>query len=165
MYYNVRKMQQMGLLKIVKTEKRSGQDVHYYRSIADQLFIPLEHTKLVSVKDFFLEAATALVEEQALFQARAVTKSDNHLGFWISYEPQVGSVDYRLASKKQVFSEPQSKNRISGLPIAMSLGRIRLNKSSAEAIIKQILEMISTQEDPEGDFYFFRFAFTQEIES
>lgn len=51
MHYWVSKMEELGIIKQVKTVKRKGSPVKYYRTVADEFTVPLENIPMVSVEE------------------------------------------------------------------------------------------------------------------
>lgn len=51
--YRIKQMLGLGLIHRTRSQARAGRPVQYYRSVADEVFAPLELTPLDSVRDLF----------------------------------------------------------------------------------------------------------------
>jgi hypothetical protein len=69
MHYWVSKMEKLGIIKQTRVVKRKGSPIKYYRTVADEFTVPLEHIPMASVeelleqreKPYFKRAYKALV--------------------------------------------------------------------------------------------------------
>lgn len=160
MLYHVRKMLKLNILKLEHTKDRRGRRVDFYRSCADELFIPVEATPLSNLEDYFKEASTALLEEQVEASAKALKQANGKLGFWIHYDAPSNATIFRLTKEETFANSSQNADTLGTLPTVMSLGRIKLKPKKAERVKELLAELHSLEEDEEGDYYFYRFAFT-----
>ena len=162
MHYFTKKMLELGLIEIVNTEKQRGRTIHYYRSVAAELFVPLGSAPFINIADYFKEVATSLLDEQVNYQLISLKRmQDVHMGFWIFFDEAINSVMFRLTSEEIVHESAKTELK---LPFVMSSGRIRLSKEKAELARHYLKQIQQLTEDTEGDYYLYRFVMTPEAE-
>lgn len=99
LYYRVKRMLELGLLRVSHEESRRGRPLKYYRSSADEFFIPFCITSLEGVEDFIVKHDEPWSRRLVRSLAHAYTHeaSLEHWGLHISYRED-GFLMFDLAS-------------------------------------------------------------------
>jgi DNA-binding transcriptional ArsR family regulator len=98
MRYWVSKMEELGLLKLSRTEKRKGSPIKYYRTVADNFIVPLEVFPLASIEELLRLRQEPWLERTRKALARAAL---NHEGGWQAHFHLEGSVVFYTIEPKQ----------------------------------------------------------------
>jgi hypothetical protein len=169
MLYFVKVMHSLGIVRINRTVRRRGRSIHYYRAVADEFFVPVQHTPFENLENFYRSASTLMLDEQVHSQATVVVNNATResYGFWMGYAPGTEDLQFRLSRKADVGLGPGGEvpnlPLLSSLPMAFSVRRIRLSKKTAERMRKQVIELHSVPEEAEGEYYFLRVVMTPEL--
>ena len=78
--YHVKKFLDLGLLVVVREEKRTGKPVKYYRTKADTLFVPFSLTSAETVEAFLLPLEREWQEKFLRYTANAMQGDEADLG-------------------------------------------------------------------------------------
>jgi hypothetical protein len=169
MFYQVAKMQKIGLLQLVRSEQRAGKKVKLYRATGPGFFIPLMVTPFENLSAFFRASSTIMLEEQCDSQAKTLLKnrSERDYGFKLTTDGEdlnfnLSSIPDDIARKTEADA---SKMRLSEIPMVMGFGRLRISRQKAEALRTMLQALNETTEDPDGEFYLFRVAFVPEVDA
>jgi hypothetical protein len=171
MFYQVAKMQKIGLLQLVRSEQRSGKKVKLYRATHPGFFIPLMVTPFENLSAFFRASSTIMLEEQCDSQAKTLLKnrSERDYGFKLTTDGE--DLNFNLSSIPDGITaavntdQDASKMRLSEIPMVMGFGRLRISRQKAEALRTMLQALNETTEDPDGEFYLFRVAFVPEVDA
>jgi hypothetical protein len=169
MLYFVRVMHSLGILRINRTVKRRGRSIHYYQAVADEFYVPVQHTPFENLEDFFRAGSMVMLDQQVHSQAMVVMNNtlQESYGFWMGYAPGTEDLQFRLSRKADVGleSDRQTHNlpQLASLPMAFSCRRIRLSKEKAERMRQLVMDLHSESEEAEGEYYFLRLVMTPEI--
>lgn len=98
MRYWVSKMEELGLVRLSRTEKRKGSPIKYYRTVADSFTVPLEVFPLASIEELL-----RLKEEPWLRRIRTALANAalNHEGGWQAHFHLEGSVVFYTIKPKE----------------------------------------------------------------
>lgn len=98
MRYWVDKMEELGLVKLSRTQKRKGSPIKYYRTVADNFIVPLEVFPLASIEELL-----RLKEEPPLQRIRKALANAalNHEGGWQAHFHLEGSVVFYTIKPNQ----------------------------------------------------------------
>lgn len=89
-YYQVRKLEALGILRVVRSETRSGRAIKYYRAAADAFFVPFTVLPHETFERAVTEGARVPEEMRAASTARALLEQvddPDHWGFRVNVEP------------------------------------------------------------------------------
>lgn len=167
MQYFVNKMLKLGLMTVLRQEKRSGKPLKFYRCVADSFFIPLDHAPHVNLRSYFSELASVMLEEQITYQAKATLKKheEERFGFWISQDAEANSVRFQLMPLSRIESQDSSlAPSLAEAPSFIGVGRIKLTKETAQKLRDSLKQFNEIPEESEGEYYFYRVALTPVIE-
>ncbi len=161
MHYFTKKMLELGLIEIKETQKQKGRTIHFYQTVATELFVPLINTPFMNIEDYFKEVATSLLDEQVKHQLHSLNRMKNiQMGFWIFFDSTIQSVMFRLTSEDIVHKTAKKELE---LPFVMASGRIRLSKEKADQARYHLKQIQQLSEDNDGDYYLYRFVLTPEV--
>jgi len=85
----VRKLLRLGLLKVVKEEKRAGRAIKWYRSSSDSFFVPFAATSAESLEEMMAERDSYW---ESMLRAAVVRSRMESIGTWGTrfYKDQLG---------------------------------------------------------------------------
>jgi hypothetical protein len=167
MFYQVAKMQKIGLLQLVRSEQRTGKKVKLYRATHPGFFIPLMATPFENLSAFFRASSTIMLEEQCDSQAKTLLKnrSERDYGFKLTTDGEDLNFNLSSIDASPNSNQDASKIRLSEIPMVMGFGRLRISRQKAEALRTMLQALNETTEDPDGEFYLFRVAFVPEVDA
>lgn len=161
LYPKVKHLETLGLVRVVRSEPRAGKAVKYYRSSADDFFVPAHvlpvevgltkgeaywHNRLRrSVLSVWLKQPG----EPHTFGLRVFLSGKGRMQFVITPDPSLSS-----EHPTQDFFTPE-------LPVVYQWRTLRLNKMQARELQRQmsaLLEPYTAQQDPEEETYIIRLA-------
>jgi 3-methyladenine DNA glycosylase/8-oxoguanine DNA glycosylase len=151
MFYQVAKMQKIGLLRLTRSEQRAGKKVKLYRATHPGFFIPLMVTPFENLSAFFYASSTIMLEQQCNAQAQTLLKnrSERDYGFKITSDGE--DLNFNLSNLEPAIpTAPDPKARLSEHPMVMGFGRLRMSRKKAEALRNMLQELNETTEDNEG---------------
>jgi hypothetical protein len=183
MFYQVTKMQKLGLVQLIRSEQRSGKWVKLYQATSSNFFIPLTVTPFENLSAFFRASSMIMLDEQCDAQAKTLLKyrSDTDYGFKISSDGE--DLNFNLATiatqSNQIQSNQIQSNltmplaaapdssptRLSEMPMVMGFGRLRMSRQKAEELRALLQQLKETAEDADGEYYLFRVAFVPEADA
>jgi hypothetical protein len=167
MFYQVAKMQKIGLLQLVRSEQRTGKKVKLYRATHPGFFIPLMVTPFENLSAFFRASSTIMLEEQCDSQAKTLLKnrSERDYGFKLTSDGEDLNFNLSSIDASPNSNQDASKIRLSEIPMVMGFGRLRISRQKAEALRTMLQALNETTEDPDGEYYLFRVAFVPEVDA
>jgi hypothetical protein len=161
MFYQVGKLQKLGLIRMVRNDLQSGKRVKLYQASSMGFFVPLAVTPFENLSAFFRASSTIMLDAQCDSQAKTLLKyrSDSDYGFKITTDGE--DLNFNLAPiTPTATSDP---NRLSEMPMVMGFGRLRMSRKKAEELRTLLQELNETTEEDDGDYYIFRVAFVPEV--
>jgi DNA-binding transcriptional ArsR family regulator len=157
MHYWVSKMEELGLIKQTKVVKRKGSPVKYYRTVADEFTVPLEHIPVASVEELLGQRQKPwLKRTYKALTASAFKYTDG----WQAHFYQEGSnMMYSIVPKRgnledaQIFylwmlfrlTPEQAKNFRAEL-LELQTRYLKLHEENGDDVSKYITHLLSVQD-------------------
>jgi hypothetical protein len=165
LYPKVKRLETLGLVQVTRSEPRAGKAVKYYRSTADDFFVPA-HVLPVEVgltkgemywqqrmRRSILAAWLKQPGEASELGLRVVLTSRGRMQFIVAPDPD------------KVKEKPQRDSFASELPIVYQWRTVRLSKTQAQRLqstLEHLLESYTLQR--EGETYIVRLAMAPLVE-
>ncbi len=162
--YHVGKFTELGLLEVVREQKRGGRAVKIYRATADAFFVPYPLTPSETLAQFLGHMVSSLERTFYHETARTLQTLGPDWGLKISCSPDEG-MTYALAPQA---TEPEPKLIRKMLEpdapaLFLSDGTLELNFQTAKALQKDLADLTERyrrQEEPGAQEYGYRLGLT-----
>lgn len=157
-FYNVQRLEELGLLRLVRTQPRRGRALKFYRAVADQFFVPFKVTAAESLRHW-LEGQARVFEE--LFNQNIAQVIEQQYG------SEVGlAIERQEDGELKVFLSPDGINSLNLVaptnPAAGGAwGTLYLDYASAKNLQRELLELYQRYSAiGGGQPYLMRYALT-----
>lgn len=144
----VRRLVGLHLLEVVRVEARAGRAIKRYQVTSQQFFVPFGVTDALTLEDLLLRA----VEEPNRVIARALARQHgtevSRLGYLV-HRPVPGCVVHDLSLDGHTRLSPVDLTR----PWLRDGRTLRLSPGRAQALVRDLLEVLDRYDDVQGEPY------------
>lgn len=140
MLYHVRQAHDLGLLRVVRVQRRAGRAVRFYRSGADGYFVPFEVTPAETLESWLLPLEAAWQARWVEGAARAIRDSSALLGLrlWREGSGGTGTVIAKPTPEPPV---PVDAALLTELPVLSLWGELHLDPGDVEELQAALLDL------------------------
>lgn len=156
--YRVRKMEALGLLRVVGVQRRAGSPLRYYRAVADTLFVPFEATTAETLQVLLRRWEEPWLSMFHRAYARALEDARPNWGVRV-WRDDTGEVRVTPASSPTEPFNPAAP----ALPAVLDelLPDLRLNHEDAKTLQQDLVDLIGRYSGRGGSKpYFLRLLLT-----
>jgi hypothetical protein len=157
MHYWVSKMEDLGLIKQTKIVKRKGSPIKYYRSVADEFTVPLEHIPVASVEELLEQRQKPWLKRT--YKALAASAFKYTEGWQAHFYKEGSAMMYSIVPKKgdledaRIFylwmafrlTNEQAKNFRAELR-DLQTRYMKLHEENGEDVPKYVTHLLSVQD-------------------